>query len=498
MRGFLISLFASLVINVQCCDEGLLFVGGEGPDGPLDTIHLLTKDGWCKNLDLPPLPEALPSPSVYFPDWSKLNYPEDYKEYVVLCGFSSGKLCRYARPGNEEWTEEGNIIPKRSSAAESGPSASYPPVPFQSSRVNLKFVKDDDTPLINMVVTNLNSSFQGTFLRANPETFAPFWTEREPSDVQLSSELNWNGSPGRKNLTGSCLLRVPEENSDVGHEYLITGGRYEENQMDMNSRKMGSDSAVGRMSYKGILDPPCTNGPGCYNPDWQSNVRPNLKTGREDHSCIGLKEDGKVSAMVVGGLDFYQIYGSSGYTSRSLYATYNTLSSTEIYDGTEWTFGPSLLTARTGAPVVDFCGELMVFGGKQQDGRYDWSENYVTPNDTWYQTVTDKVTTKYLDSVEKLSLDSTGKHWLLSNIVLPNKMSNFGVTKVYSSSLLCKDNNQFSCDQDGLFPSGPCENQFWHCSHGEPLAVNCDPGLVFSPEVGNCDWPTNVAECDSA
>ena len=48
-----------------------------------------------------------------------------------------------------------------------------------------------------------------------------------------------------------------------------------------------------------------------------------------------------------------------------------------------------------------------------------------------------------LDSVEKLSLDSTGKHWLLSNIVLPNKMSNFGVTKVYSSSLLCKDNNQF-------------------------------------------------------
>ena len=144
--------------------------------------------------------------------------------------------------------------------------------------------------------------------------------------------------------------------------------------------------------------PECAPGliPGCYNPDWQSNVRPNLKTGREDHSCIGLKEDGKGSAMVVGGLDFYQIYGSSGYTSRSLYATYNTLSSTEVYDGTEWTFGPSLLTARTGAPVVDFCGELMVFGGKQQDGRYDWSENYVTPNDTWYQTVTDKVTTKYL------------------------------------------------------------------------------------------------------
>ena len=66
-------------LSRQCCDEGLLFVGGEGADGPLDTIHLLTKDGWCKNLDLPPLPEALPSPSVYFLDWSKLNYPEDYK-----------------------------------------------------------------------------------------------------------------------------------------------------------------------------------------------------------------------------------------------------------------------------------------------------------------------------------------------------------------------------------------------------------------------------------
>ena len=38
-----------------------------------------------------------------------------------------------------------------------------------------------------------------------------------------------------------------------------------------------------------------------------------------------------------------------------------------------------------------------------------------------------------------------------------------------------------SCDQDGLFPSGPCENQFWHCSHGEPLAVNCDPGRHLLP-----------------
>jgi len=234
----------------------------------------------------------------------------------------------------------------------------------------------------------------------------------------------------------------------------------------------------------------------CGSPEWQSNVRPSLLTGREDHACIGLKDDGKVYGMVAGGQNFYQIHSKSTVVgSRLLSATYETLATTEIYDGESWSYGPDLITPRSGAAMLDFCGELLALGGKQQDGRYDWQENYYTPNGTWIETVEDNVVTSYLDSVEKLAFDTTGKHWLATSIQLPTKMANFGATKVYSSSLLCKDSSDFSCAEDGLFPSGSCENQFWQCSHGEAILVSCDSGLVFNPEIGNCDWPENVLGC---
>ena len=54
------------------------------------------------------------------------------------------------------------------------------------------------------------------------------------------------------------------------------------------------------------------------------------------------------------------------------------------------------------------------------------------------------------------------------------------------------------CEFDGLF-SGPekCSPDFCHCSWAVPHPKVCQPGLVFNPDIGVCDWPWDTPECDT-
>merc|ERR1712200_31153 len=51
------------------------------------------------------------------------------------------------------------------------------------------------------------------------------------------------------------------------------------------------------------------------------------------------------------------------------------------------------------------------------------------------------------------------------------------------------------CEFDGLF-SGPekCSPDFCHCSWAVPHPKVCQPGLVFNPDIGVCDWPWDTPE----
>lgn len=56
-----------------------------------------------------------------------------------------------------------------------------------------------------------------------------------------------------------------------------------------------------------------------------------------------------------------------------------------------------------------------------------------------------------------------------------------------------------ACKQNfGVFPNpaDPTCSTFIQCSWGEPYVRNCNPGLVYNPVTGYCDWPANV-DCNS-
>merc|ERR1711973_214945 len=176
--------------------------------------------------------------------------------------------------------------------------------------------------------------------------------------------------------------------------------------------------------------------------------------------------------------------------------TFETLKSTEWYNGSHWTYGPDLLDARTGAQMTEFCGDILVLGGKQENGRYDWSADYVLPEDSWQILEVDNVTSTYLDSVERLSFGVDGLHWSYAEFKLPRKMAHFAVAKVHNAGLLCKDvDRPTDCTTDGVKPAGMCSNQFLLCSNGEAHLQTCDSGLVFNPATSACDWPVNVETC---
>jgi len=83
-----------------CTDHGVIILGGEGPDGPLDTVAVLTESGWCppENIIIPPLPLAATGLTAHHTH-----------SYLVLCGFPGETSCFQISPlnGHFVWTPVG-------------------------------------------------------------------------------------------------------------------------------------------------------------------------------------------------------------------------------------------------------------------------------------------------------------------------------------------------------------------------------------------------------
>lgn len=57
--------------------------------------------------------------------------------------------------------------------------------------------------------------------------------------------------------------------------------------------------------------------------------------------------------------------------------------------------------------------------------------------------------------------------------------------------------DDFSCKHlaDGNHASGLCKSVFYICANGQVVATTCPANLIFNPYVGECDYSTNVRDC---
>lgn len=49
--------------------------------------------------------------------------------------------------------------------------------------------------------------------------------------------------------------------------------------------------------------------------------------------------------------------------------------------------------------------------------------------------------------------------------------------------------------QFGIYPDGnECSTHYIKCAHGEPIAEQCEPGLVYDDRIHGCNWPDLLLE----
>jgi len=87
MKGLWV--FPFLCLSALGSDLGLIIFGGEGPDGPLSTVSVLTENGWCpqENILLPPLPVAASNLKAFH------GIETNLRPYIVVCGFPGDIPC---------------------------------------------------------------------------------------------------------------------------------------------------------------------------------------------------------------------------------------------------------------------------------------------------------------------------------------------------------------------------------------------------------------------
>ena len=93
-----------LPLQVLTSDHGVLIFGGEGPDGPVDTVSVLTEQGWCpqEHVLLPSLPLAASHLSAYHGYETEQGRP-----FIVVCGFPGDQPCYYTTLTNPVWQPMG-------------------------------------------------------------------------------------------------------------------------------------------------------------------------------------------------------------------------------------------------------------------------------------------------------------------------------------------------------------------------------------------------------
>jgi len=405
MMKILLSLLM-LVGLVSSCDDSLLIVGGQDSTGPLSSLSLLTPGGWCKDINLPSLPEPVVSPAVHL--FSPAN---TVRNIIIVCGFVS-QPCRWSESGADTW----HSLPIQE-LTEGSKSIVY------NSSQAFKIVSLDSQSLV-LVSTQDGDNYAGRTHTNRLDWFPNPWLPAEDQTAEF--KLDGTGVHGSfiKNLTGSCLAKL-------GQELLLTGGRTSNMPMDFYNIQKHSNASVGRMSPEGGVH--CDDDCG---PQWESHVVPDMEQEREEHSCLTTWVGGEEMVVVGGGYQYDYIWGKSGWSYYTERETYQTLRSVELYDGVGWSTGGEFKDARAGFGLAELCGDLLAMGGRQYDGTYQWERQYNGPPDCgepcWEETITDTTTEVFLDTVEVATLGA----WLLHDMKLPRKMGNFGVAKAPAS--MCK------------------------------------------------------------
>merc|ERR1711936_113332 len=90
--------------QVLASDHGVLLFGGEGPDGPVDTVSVLTEQGWCPqdHVLLPSLPMAASGLAAYHGYETEQGRP-----FIAVCGFPGDHPCYYTTLTNPVWLPMG-------------------------------------------------------------------------------------------------------------------------------------------------------------------------------------------------------------------------------------------------------------------------------------------------------------------------------------------------------------------------------------------------------
>merc|ERR1719347_84062 len=95
---------ALLHLQAHASDHGVLIFGGEGPEGLLNTVSVLTEHGWCPQdkVLLPPLPMAATGLTAYH------GYEnENVRPFIVVCGFPGESACYYTSLSSQVWRPMG-------------------------------------------------------------------------------------------------------------------------------------------------------------------------------------------------------------------------------------------------------------------------------------------------------------------------------------------------------------------------------------------------------
>eukprot|EP00090_Calanus_glacialis_P028886 TRINITY_DN46315_c0_g1_i1.p1 TRINITY_DN46315_c0_g1~~TRINITY_DN46315_c0_g1_i1.p1 ORF type:complete len:242 (-),score=37.41 TRINITY_DN46315_c0_g1_i1:8-676(-) len=221
-------------------------------------------------------------------------------------------------------------------------------------------------------------------------------------------------------MSGSCLAKN-------GEEMLLTGGRTSQFN-DWNDVMFYSDTTLWRMSRKDA------------SPKWEQ-MRSNsgwqvLNQRREDHACLGTNFKGAEVVLVAGGNNYEYRSGKSGAADRYTRESFATLNSVEIYQDQVWIAGPELITGRMGFGLTNFCGEILAFGGRSYDGRYQMDAFYDWDCECYLETVDDTTAEYFMFDMEILESVGFNTEWQTYDTRLPQPMADFGVTKVPLS--VCK------------------------------------------------------------
>ena len=294
MLGFILLL--STIRLLLCTDHGVIILGGDGPEGPLDNVAVLTESGWCppENTIIPPLP--MPATGLTAHHGAA---DSSHREYLVVCGFPGETACFQISPlnGHFEWT----------------------PVGVEDEDINmeeLQYVHSYD----NMIKNGVTSMW----LNMNTQEYEFLWSPmtKNGEDAGWEEMGGWyrDQVPNLPATLGpyvdlSCLAQHPLSD---GYPSMVTlSGGIDEEYTSISDLLLMSNVGGG--------------------PDWQWHYNSvNIGQPRTSHSCLSFDYIGERGVLLVGGFEHQKnaIAATTLGSSLYLYADYeNHEDLSNVFDG---------------------------------------------------------------------------------------------------------------------------------------------------------------------